>query len=145
MLEKTRSHTISQAWQPLQKRPWPHFPKVTRLTTHSVALLGQLRRETLARVDPGTFTGMVTATRPTEGSLAALRCPPPGDCVNEPQCSQDTEQCAAISCSVKSRRQSPDTKLSCYTLFIKLLGIHGDAESYIKKASGGGTTMECRW
>ena len=52
----------------LRKPPWPLFPKVTRLRTHSVALLGQHRRETLARVDPGTFAGVVTAIRPAEGT-----------------------------------------------------------------------------
>lgn len=94
----------------LQKPPWPYFPKVTRLTTHSVALLGQLRRETLARVDPGTFAGMVTATRPAEGSLAAPRCPPPGDCVNEPQCSRDTEQPYPVRLKADSKAQT----LSCH-------------------------------
>ena len=68
VLEKTRSHAVSQALQPLRKLPCPHFPKVTRLTTHSVAVLGQHWRETFARVDPGTFAGVVTATRPTEGT-----------------------------------------------------------------------------
>lgn len=68
VLEKTGSHAISQALQLLRKPPWPHFPKVTHLTTHSVALLGQHRGETLARVDPGTFAGVVAALRPTEGT-----------------------------------------------------------------------------